>query len=239
MSFSWIFVIFKICKINWHRLYVWIRSATFINYLLNVFLNTKEPGVWSGILTRGPGEGHICPHFKIPVSGYEIHIYEYGTCYIPRNSFKLLWETSILSWWTWSKAKMTYHCKKIHKRYRATSPFAKHCIWHFSHCVCNISYFRKSTGITNTVFGIWTCRWVNFHFSNAAFKYFLQSTSVIKKIVYCVVHVAMSATCLQIGIIRLVNLPISGHSLAALDTPYSGEIKGIFHWVSIINAWRR
>ena len=44
-----------------------------------------------------------------------------------------------------------------------------------------------------------------------------------------VVHVAMSATCLQIGIIRLVNLPISGHSLAALDTPYSGEIHGIFH----------
>ena len=44
-----------------------------------------------------------------------------------------------------------------------------------------------------------------------------------------VVHVAMSATCLQIGIIRLVNLPISGHSLAALDTPYSGEINGIFH----------
>ena len=38
--------------------------------------------------------------------------------------------------------------------------------------VYNICYFRKSTGITNTVFDIWTCRWVDFHFSNAVFKYF-------------------------------------------------------------------
>ena len=44
-----------------------------------------------------------------------------------------------------------------------------------------------------------------------------------------VVRVAMSATRLQIGIIRLVYQPISEHSLATLDTPYSGEINGIFH----------
>ena len=97
---------------NWHSLYVWIRSATFINYSLNVLysLTLKNPG--SGVVFWPGGWGHICPYFKIPVSGYEIHIYEYGTCYIPRNSFKLLWETSILSRWTWSTAKMTYHYKK-------------------------------------------------------------------------------------------------------------------------------
>ena len=62
--------------------------------------------------------------------------------------------------------------KKTHKHYRATRTFAKHVIWHFSHCVCNKYYFRKSTGITKTVIGIWTCLSVNFHFSNAVFKYF-------------------------------------------------------------------